>query len=83
VTVAGEGLSRWIFERNGNAVAGLLFALAGLFGFGVILGPIAIGLGFLARSQLRVSGRPGIGTANAAIAIGAVAFVVPIILAVT
>ena len=30
-----------------------------------------------------MSGRPGIGTANAAIAIGAVAFVVPIILAVT
>ena len=53
MTVAGEGFSRWIFERNGNAVAGLLFGLAGLFGFGVILGPIAIGLGFLARSQLR------------------------------
>ena len=32
VTVAGKGSSRWMFERNGNAVASLLFALAGLLG---------------------------------------------------
>ena len=44
-----SNISRWIFERNGNAVASLLFAVAGLAGFGIILGPIAIGLGLLAR----------------------------------
>ena len=35
-------ISRWIFERNGNAVASVLFAVAGLAGFGVILGPVAV-----------------------------------------
>ena len=86
MTVANQRFGRWLFERNGNAVASLLIALAGvlgLFSLGVILGPIAIGLGFLARSQIRLTGRPGIGMANAGIAIGAVAFVVPILLAVT
>ena len=62
----------------------MLFALAGLLGFGVILGPIAIGLG-LHRPQPDPgeSGQPGIGLANAGIAIGVVAFVVPIIGALT
>ena len=54
-----SNISRWIFERNGNAVASLLFAVAGLIGFGVILGPIAIGLGLMARRQIADSGRPG------------------------
>ena len=77
--VANQGFSRWLFERNGNAVASILFALAGLPGFGLILGPIAIGLGFIARGQIRATGQPGIGLANAGIAIGVVAFLVPIV----
>jgi hypothetical protein len=81
--VAKRDLSRWLFERNGNAVASILFALAGLAGFGVVLGPIAIGLGFIARSQIRATGQPGIGLANAGIVIGIVAFLLPIAGAVT
>ena len=78
-----SNISRWIFERNGNAVASLLFAVAGLAGFGVILGPIAIGLGLLARSQIAVTPRPGLHLAVAGIAIGIVAFVYPVVLYVT
>jgi hypothetical protein len=74
-----RNISRWIFERNGNAVAGLLFAVAGIIGFGVILGPIAIGLALMARGQIAESPRPGIRLAYAAIAIGVVAFLIPIL----
>ena len=72
-------ISRWIFERNGNAVASLLFAIAGLVGFGIILGPIAIGLGLLARSQIRVMPRPGLHLAYAGILLGILDFVYPIV----
>ena len=67
-TVAGTiGFSRWLFERNGNAVASLLVALAGLPGFGIILGPIAVGLGLLARRNIdhEPAGQPGLGLAIA------------------
>jgi hypothetical protein len=76
-------ISRWIFERNGNAVASLLFAIAGLAGFGVILGPIAIGLGLIARGQIAGDRRPGLHLANAGIAIGILAFAYPVVLYVT
>ena len=62
----------WIFERNGNAVAALLLAIAGLIGFGLVLG-------LLARSQIAATGRPGIRLASAGIALGVVAFVLPIV----
>ena len=71
-------ISRWVFARNGNAVASLLFALAGLFGFGVVLGPIAVGLGLMARSQIAARPRPGIRLAVAGIVLGVVAFAYPI-----
>jgi hypothetical protein len=70
-------VGRWIFERDGNAVASLLFAIAGLVAFGIILGPIAIGLGLLARRNIDSTGRPGIRLAWAGIFIGLVAFIVP------
>ena len=76
-------ISRWIFERNGNAVASLLFAVAGLAGFGVILGPVAVGLGLMARNQIAQSYRPGIRLAVAGMVIGVVAFAIPIVLYVT
>jgi hypothetical protein len=69
----------WIFERNGNAVAALLLAIAGLIGFGLVLGPTAVVLGLLARSQIAATGRPGIRLASAGIALGVVAFVLPIV----
>jgi Domain of unknown function (DUF4190) len=78
-----DKLGRWMFERNGNAVASLLLSLAGLVAYGVILGPIAVGLGLIGRSQIRSSGQPGIGAANTGIVLGVVAFIVPILLALT
>ena len=78
-----SNISRWVFARNGNAVASLLFGLAGivgLFSFAIILGPIAIGLGLLPRQQIAAQPRPGIGLAYAGIALGAISFIVPIVL---
>ena len=72
--------ARWIFARDGNAVASVLFAVAGLIGFGIILGPIAIGLGLLARHRIERGGSPGINMAWAGILIGAVATIYPIVL---
>jgi hypothetical protein len=66
-----------VFERDGNAVASLLFALAGLIAYGIILGPIAIGLGLMARRNIAATGRPGIRLAWAGIFIGVVAFILP------
>ncbi len=68
----------WIFERNGNAVASVLLATAGLLAFGVILGPIAVGLGVLGARQVRDSFQPGRKLAVAGIVIGIAAFVWPI-----
>lgn len=76
-------IARWVFQRDGNAVASLLIGIAGLVGFGVILGPIAVVLGLLARRQIAASGRPGIRLAYAGIALGIVAFTYPVVLAVT
>jgi hypothetical protein len=72
-----SNIGRYVFERDGNAVAALLIALAGLIAFGIILGPIAIGLGLLARRNIAYSERPGIRLAWAGIFIGLVAFIVP------
>jgi Domain of unknown function (DUF4190) len=75
-------VGQWIFDRDGNAVASLLFALAGLVALGIILGPIAIGLGLLARRNIAATGRPGIRLAWAGIFIGTVAFILPLIYAI-
>jgi hypothetical protein len=72
-----SNVGRWIFERDGNAVASVLFAVAGLIELGIILGPIAIGLGLLARRNIRATGRPGIRLAWAGIFIGVVALILP------
>jgi hypothetical protein len=78
-----RNISRWIFERNGNAVASVLFAVAGFAGFGVILGPIAVGLGLMARSHIAESPRPGIRLARAGIVLGIAAFVFNLVLYLT
>ena len=78
-----SALGRWVFERDGNAVASVLLGLAGLLAFGLILGPIAIGLGVLAKRRIRLSGQPGNSVANVGIAIGIIALVIPIVLYVT
>ena len=73
-------LGAWIFERDGNAVASLLLGAAGLLAFGVILGPIAIGLGLLAKGRIRRTGVPGDGTATIGILLGVIATIVPLVL---
>jgi hypothetical protein len=75
----GRGLGRYVLERDGNAVASVLFAVAGLIGLGIILGPIAIGLGLLARRNIAATGRPGLRLAYAGILIGVVAFIIPLV----
>ena len=67
----------WVFERDGNAIASVLFAVAGVIAYGIILGPIAIGLGLMARRNIESTGRPGIRLAWAGIFIGLVAFILP------
>ena len=78
-----SNISRWVFARNGNAVASVLFAIAGYIGFGLILGPIAVGLGLLARNQIAQSYRPGLHLAVAGIVLGVGAFVSNLVLAMT
>ena len=73
-------VGRWVFERNGNAVASLLLGAAGLLAFGVILGPIAIGLGVIAKNQIARTGQPGTGTATVGIVLGVIAFAIPLVL---
>jgi hypothetical protein len=78
-----SSFGRWVFERDGNAVASVLLGLAGLLAFGLILGPIAIGLGILAKGRIRRSGQPGDTLATAGIAIGVIAMIIPIALYLT
>ena len=78
-----SAFGRWVFERDGNAVASVLLGVAGLLAFGLILGPIAIGLGILAKRRIRLSGLPGDTLATAGIAIGAVAMLIPVVLYIT
>ena len=68
----------WIFERNGNAVASVLLAVAGLLEFGVILGPIAVGLGLIGARQIRDSFQPGRNLAVLGIVLGIIGFAWPI-----
>ena len=78
-----SAFGRWVFERDGNAVASVLLGLAGLLAFGLILGPIAIGLGILAKRRIRYSGQRGDTLATVGIAIGVVAIAIPLILSLT
>ena len=62
----------------------MFLGVAGLVGFGVILGPIAVGLGVIARTEIRRERATGRSARPiAGIVLGVVAFVVPIVLAVT
>ena len=58
------------------AVWALVSAIAGFLFCGVVLGPLAVVLGFLARQKARAEGASGEGLAIAAIVIGVAAFVV-------
>ena len=78
-----SALGRWVFERDGNAVASVLLGVAGLLALGLILGPIAIALGILAKRRIRLSGQPGDTLATVGIAIGVIAIAIPVVLYIT
>jgi len=52
------------------AVWALVCAVVGLFGCGVVLGPVAVALGRQARRTVRRTGEAGDGLAMAAIVVG-------------
>ena len=70
-----------MFGTNGRAVTAVFLGAIGIVGFGVILGPIAVGLGVIALSEIRRSAQPGRGTAIAGIVLGVAAFALALVLA--
>jgi Domain of unknown function (DUF4190) len=69
---AGFGVPSTV-RTNRMAVWSLACALVGLFGCGVVLGPVAIALGRQARRDIRRTGDDGYGLAVAGIVVGWVA----------
>ena len=58
---------------------GLVSGIAGFLTCGIILGPLAVVLGVLARQRARNEGATGEGLATAAIVVGAAAFVLNVV----
>jgi hypothetical protein len=72
---------RWMFTSNGRAVTAVFLGAIGIVGFGVILGPIAVGLGVIALTEIRRDGGPSRATAIAGIVLGVAAFTLALVLA--
>jgi Domain of unknown function (DUF4190) len=72
---------RWMFASNGRAVTAVFLGAIGIVGFGVILGPIAVGLGVIALTEIRRDAQPGRATAIAGIVLGVAAFTLALVLA--
>lgn len=64
------------------AIWALVLGIAGFLLCGVVLGPLAVVLGFLARQRIRTEATPGEGIAVAAIVVGAIAFALNVVVAV-
>jgi hypothetical protein len=73
----------WMFGTNGRAVTAVFFGAIGLVGFGVILGPIAVGFGLIALGEIRRTGGPGRATAIVGIVLGVTAIALALVLAST
>lgn len=79
-----DGFRRWMFATNGRAVTAVFLGAFGLVVFGVILGPIAVGLGLIALGEIRRQAEPDrltLTTAVAGIVLGVAAFVLALVLA--
>jgi hypothetical protein len=79
----GWGPPPWAQSRNdGKAIGALVCAILGLLVCGIILEPVAIGLGIAARKSIRESsGRlKGDGMATAAIVIGIIGLVLSVVM---
>jgi len=61
------------------AVWSLVSAIAGFLFCGVVLGPLAVVLGILARQRVRAEGTTGDGIAIAGIVVGVAAFIVNVV----
>jgi hypothetical protein len=72
-----------MFGTNGRAVTAVFFGAIGLIAFGVIFGPIAIGLGLIALGEIRRNGGPGRGTAIVGIVLGVAGLALAVVLAST
>jgi hypothetical protein len=71
-----------MFNTNGRAVTAVFLGAIGLAVYGIILGPIAAGLGVLSLTELRRGGT-GRATAVAGIVLGVAAFTLSLVLAST
>jgi hypothetical protein len=76
-----DPIRRWMFSSNGRAVTAVFLGAVGIAGFGVILGPIAVGLGVIALTEIRREAQRGRATAIAGIVLGVVAFTLALVLA--
>jgi hypothetical protein len=79
-----DGFRRWMYATNGRAVTAVFLGAIGLVGFGVILGPIAAGLGVLALGDIRRQAeldRLARATAIVGILLGVAAFLLALVLA--
>jgi Domain of unknown function (DUF4190) len=81
-----DGFRRWMFATNGRAVTAVFLGGVGLVAFGVILGPIAVGLGLIALGEIRRDPEPdrlSRTTAIAGVSLGVAAFTLALLLATT
>jgi hypothetical protein len=81
-----DGFRRWMYATNGRAVTAVFLGAIGLVGFGVILGPIAAGLGLIAFGEVRRDAEPARHartTAIAGVVLGVAAFTLGLVLALT
>lgn len=77
---AGDGAAGAAARGNSPlAVWALVSGIAGFLLCGVVLGPLAVVLGYLARQRARAEGNPSEGLALAAMLIGTIAFVLNIV----
>jgi hypothetical protein len=65
---------------RGLAIGGLVAGAVGFLVCGVVLGPLAIALGVLARRRMRAAGEPGEGLAIGAIVLGTIVLVLNIVI---
>lgn len=71
-------------KTSGKAIASLVCGIGGLLVAGVILGPIAVILGVVAKREIDADPRlSGDGLAIAGIVVGAIAFVLAIVILIT
>jgi hypothetical protein len=75
----GGGVAGASSGGRGLAISGMVAGVVGFLALGLLLGPLAIVLGVLARRRLRSADEPGTGLATAAIVLGVIVFVLNVV----